>query len=81
MAKAFTSRRKSDGKPRKLRAATHPRARRRQARMIKEAAIGRKLQRSELVHHAGGLGNNGPGALKVVKGQKKHNKIHPGIPK
>lgn len=79
MTKAFTSRRKSDGKPRKLRAATHPRARRRQARMIKEATLGRKLKRSELVHHVGGLNNNGPSALKVVKGQKIHQKIHPGI--
>ena len=79
MKTGFTSRRKSDGKPRKLRKAVHPRALRRQARRIKEAQLGRKLAKNELVHHKGTLTNNQPGVLAVVKGQKKHNKIHPGI--
>jgi hypothetical protein len=72
----FTSRRKSDGKPRKLRKATHPRARRHQARRIKEASLKRKLRTSELVHHSRGLGNNKPGTLKVMKGQKRHATRH-----
>lgn len=52
-----TSRRKSDGKPRKLRAAHNLRAKRRQARRVKEFQLGRKLGRTEIVHHEGGLGN------------------------
>lgn len=72
----FTSRRKSDGKPRKLRKATHPRALRRQARRIKEAQLGHRLKTGELVHHMGGLTNQK--ALRVVKGQRSHERIHPG---
>ena len=73
---AFTSRRKSDGKPRKLRKARHPTALRRQARKIVEARRGRKLPASALVHHSRGI--NSTNGLKVLKGPRSHQKIHPG---
>ena len=77
--KGFTSRRRSDGKPRKLRKARNQRAQRRQARKIVEARRGRKLKKKELVHHKDGkTTNNSPKNLKVIKGQKSHGKIHPG---
>lgn len=75
----FTSRRKSDGKPRKLRLATHPRAIRRQARRIKEAQLGRKLRTEEMIHHSDGLRNSSPKSLKVISSKKLHQRIHPGI--
>ena len=78
MATAFTSRNK-DGTPRKLRKATNERAQRRQARMVKEQQLGKKLSTKELVHHKDGrTPHNNPGNLKVVKGQRQHQKIHPG---
>ena len=72
----FTSRRKSDGKPRKLRKATHPTALRRQARKIVEARRGKKLPAKSLVHHSKGI--NSTKGLKVLKGRRSHQKIHPG---
>lgn len=77
MAKPYTSRRKSDGKPRKLRKATNIRSRRRQARKIVEARRGKKLGKKDLVHHGSGIKSNRN--LRVVKGQRRHNKIHPGV--
>jgi hypothetical protein len=76
MAKPYTSRRKSDGKPRKLRKATNIRSRRRQARRIVEARRGKKLGKKQLVHHSKGI--KSIKGLKVVGGQKKHQRIHPG---
>ena len=79
MTKAFTSRRKSDGTPRKLRKTTNERAAARQARKIVEARRGRKLTRKELVHHRDDdRMNNSPANLCVVMGQKAHQRIHPG---
>ena len=72
----FTSRRKSDGKPRKLRKAKHPTALRRQARKIVEARRGKKLKKTELVHHSRGINNTN--GLKVLKGRRSHQKVHPG---
>ena len=72
----FTSRRKSDGKPRKLRKARHPTALRRQARKIVEARRGKKLPRGALVHHARGINNTS--GLKVLSGRRSHQKVHPG---
>ena len=75
----YTSRRKSDGKPRKLRKATNQRSQRRQARMIVEARLGKKLPASSLIHHRDGrTPNNATKNLKVVKGQRTHERIHPG---
>ena len=77
--KGFTSKRKSDGKPRKLRKATNERSQRRQAKAIVEARLGRKLKKGELVHHKdGNTANNSPKNLQIVKGRKPHEKIHPG---
>ena len=73
----FTSRNK-DGRPRKLRKATHPRAIRRQARKIVEAMRGRKLSTEDMIHHSNGLSNKSPKALKVVSSKKTHQRIHPG---
>ena len=73
---AFTSRRRSDGKPRKLRKARHPTALRRQARNIVEARRGKKLPKSSLVHHSRGI--NSTSGLKVLKGRRSHQRIHPG---
>ena len=78
MIAAHTSRNK-DGTPRKLRQSTNERAQRRQARMIKEQQLGKKLSTKELVHHRDGrTPNNSPRNLKVVRGQRVHEKIHPG---
>ena len=77
--KGFTSKRKSDGKPRKLRKARNERSQRRQARKIVEARRGKKLPKKSLVHHKDGrTSNNSPRNLKVVKGRRSHEKIHPG---
>ena len=79
VTKVSTSRNK-DGKPRRLRKVTNLRAGRRQARKMVEMKLGRKLQKSELVHHkAGGPLKNTAKNLTVVKGQKRHNTIHPGV--
>lgn len=72
----FTSRRKSDGKPRKLRKARHPTALRRQAHKIVEARRGKKLPAKSLVHHSKGI--NSTSGLKVLSGRRSHQKIHPG---
>ncbi len=72
-----TSIRKSDGKPRKLRKANHPRALRRQARRIKEQSLGRKLKTNERVHHKTSLKDNRPGKLSVENAHN-HAIIHPG---
>jgi hypothetical protein len=72
----FTSRRRSDGKPRKLRKAKHPTALRRQARKIVEARRGKKLPKSSLVHHGNGI--NSTKGLKILKGRRSHQRIHPG---
>ena len=78
MAGGYTSRRKSDGTPRKLREVTNVRAARRQARRILETRLGRKLQRGELVHHKDHDPlNNSPGNLTVVKGQRRHAETDP----
>ncbi|KKM22555.1 hypothetical protein LCGC14_1624200 [marine sediment metagenome] len=78
-SKISTSRRKSDGKPRKLRKVKNIRSARRQARRLVEVRIGRKLKKKELVHHKDGkTTNNSPKNLKVVRGQRRHGRIHPG---
>jgi hypothetical protein len=77
--KGYTSRRKSDGKPRKLRKATNQRSQRRQARKIVEARRGKKLSGKKLIHHRdGNTANNSPRNLQVVAGRRPHEKIHPG---
>lgn len=77
--KAYTSRRKSDGRPRKLRKAANQRSQHRQARKIVEARRGGKLPKKSLVHHRDGrTTNNSPGNLCVLSGRRSHEKIHPG---
>jgi len=77
--KISTSRRKSDGKPRRLRKVRNTRSARRQARRLVEFRIGRKLKKKELVHHKDHkTTNNSSKNLKVIKGQKKHGRVHPG---
>jgi len=77
--KISTSLRKSDGKPRRLRKVKNIRSARRQARRLVEVRLGHKLKKKELVHHKDGrTTNNSPKNLKVVKGQKRHGRIHPG---
>ena len=79
MVTVSTSRNK-DGKGRGVGRGTTRRAGRRQARKMVEMKLGRKLQKSELVHHkAGGPLKNTAKNLTVVKGQKRHNTIHPGV--
>ena len=79
MVTISTSRNK-DGKPRRLRKVTNLRAGRRQARKMVEMRLGRKLKKSELVHHkTDGPLRNTPKNLTVVRGQKRHNAIHPGV--
>jgi hypothetical protein len=74
MGRAFTtSTRKSDGKPRKLRKATHPQAVWRQARQIMEH-MGKRRTKGSVVHHRSGLSNR-PGNIEVVsKGQNEREK-------
>ena len=77
--KAYTSRRKSDGKPRKLRKATNKRSQMRQARKIVETRRGRRLPKKSLVHHRdGSTANNSPRNLTVLSGRRSHQRIHPG---
>ncbi len=74
----YSTSRNKDGKLRKLRPAKNVRAKRRQARRIKENSIGRKLKTSELVGHKDhSRGNNKPSNLELTN-QKKHQKSHPG---
>ena len=80
MVRVVSTSRNKDGKPRKLRKVTNARAGRRQARKMVEMKLGRKLAKKELVHHrAGGPLANTPKNLTVVRGQKRHNTIHPGV--
>lgn len=69
-----TSRRKSDGKPRKLRKATNVRAIRRQARRVKEFQLGRKLSSKEIVHHEGALTNLRKNKVTTYKRHNAHHK-------
>ncbi|KKL04179.1 hypothetical protein LCGC14_2618660 [marine sediment metagenome] len=79
MVKAYTSRRKSDGRPRKLRKSNNQRAQRRQARKIVEAKRGKKLPKKSLVHHKDtNTAHNSPKNLKVMSGRKSHGRLHPG---
>ena len=75
--KGYTSRRKSDGKPRKLRKATNERSQHRQARMIVEARRGKRLKRGALVHHEDGkTSNNSPSNLTIKSGRGPHESTH-----
>ena len=76
--RGYSTSRNKDGSLRKLRTVTNVRAARRQARKIKETAIGRKLNTNELVGHKDhGRFNNSPGNLQLTN-QRKHQKSHPG---
>jgi len=77
MTRAFTtSTRKSDGKPRKLRKATHPQAVWRQARMIMDHQ-GRKRAGKIVSHKNQNKLSNSPGSIEVIS-RSHHELEHHG---